>query len=129
MTTAAAAARVFLIQEAPYGGGKMTEQAPTPPPPSAPPQPQYAPVRHGPPPGTAGQAAAFWLGWLPLGILMTILLYFPVCIFIGVNARRLGYRAHDFLMVFIPYYGFYGFMPKMMWRWAHRKTPYWSYAP
>jgi hypothetical protein len=50
-------------------------------------------------------------------------------IFVGPTARRLGYRPHDCLMVLIPYYGPWGFMPKMMWRWAHRKTPYWSYAP
>jgi hypothetical protein len=91
--------------------------------------PPPGPVRQRPPSGTAGQATAFWLGWLPLGILLYILLYVGICIFIGVTARRLGYRAHDFLMVFIPLYGFYAFMPKMMWRWAHRHSPYWSYAP
>ena len=68
------------------------------------------------------------MGWFPL----YILLYFTLignAIFIGCTARRLGYRGHDWLMYFIPYYGVLGFGPKMFWRWAHRATPYWSYAP
>jgi hypothetical protein len=103
----------------------MTEQAPVPPPPAPPP---YAPVRQRAPSGTAGQAAAFWLGWLWLGVLLQATVI-GMMIFVGPTARRLGYRPHDLLMVLIPYYGPWGFMPKMMWRWAHRKTPYWSYAP
>src|SRR5262249_28871423 len=66
-------------------------------------------VRQRPPSGTAGQAAAFWLGWLPLGILLMLTLI-GMPIFIGVTARRLGYRGHDWLMLFIPYYGPYAFM-------------------
>ena len=87
----------------------LASERAVPPPPPAPPQPPvpqqpHAQIRQRPPSGTAGQAAAFWLGWLPLAIVLLVT-YIGLPIFIGVTARRLGYRGHDWLMLFIPYYG------------------------
>jgi len=83
-----------------------------------------------PPKSTAGELWASW-GYIFLFISLAVLYVgiIAIPIIIGVNARKLGYRGHDWLMVFIPYYGGLVFVPKMAWRHGHRKRPYWTNWP